>query len=232
MDKTLLWSEIRQKIEDIYDKYFMKIMENKFKTPEDIKNDLKNLDAQIDSLNLFANIPENKYNEIQGLINNTKENLKVKIENEINYLKCSHEKYLLIQKGYTIMLNKSNDDLGTNDINEIKNILLNEVLNTPGFFDTIHDESKKSEIINKLETDADTIGKQYLEKHSPQIKYFPATPYNGVSIVDGLRAIGEISSFDYRTQIAARNGISNYFGKIEQNAQMLNLLKQGKLVKP
>ena len=103
MDKTLLWSEIRQKIEDIYDKYFMKIMENKFKTPEDIKNDLKNLDAQIDSLNLFANIPENKYNEIQGLINNTKENLKVKIEKEINYLKCSHEKYLLIQKGYTIM---------------------------------------------------------------------------------------------------------------------------------
>ena len=41
-------------------------------------------------------------------------------------------------------------------------------------------------------------------------KYFPSTPYNGYSIVDGLRAIGANFSFAYRTQIAAKNGINDY----------------------
>ena len=66
----------------------------------------------------------------------------------------------------------------------------------------------------------------------PQVNYFRATPYTGVSIVDGLAAIGEGRSYAYREQIAAVNGIGGYRGTTEQNTHMLNLLKQGRLIKP
>ena len=66
----------------------------------------------------------------------------------------------------------------------------------------------------------------------PQVNYFRATPYTGVSIVDGLAAIGEGRSYAYREQIAAVNGIGGYRGTPEQNTHMLNLLKQGRLIKP
>ena len=66
----------------------------------------------------------------------------------------------------------------------------------------------------------------------PQVNYFHATPYTGVSIVDGLAAIGENRTYAYRAQIAARNGIGGYTGTPEQNTHMLNLLKQGRLIKP
>lgn len=65
-----------------------------------------------------------------------------------------------------------------------------------------------------------------------QVNYFKATPYTGVSIVDGLAAIGEIRTYEYRAQNAAVNGISGYTGTPEQNTHMLNLLKQGRLIKP
>ena len=60
---------------------------------------------------------------------------------------------------------------------------------------------------------------------------FSATPYGGVSIVDGLKAIGEYgaSSYSERKKIAAANGIRNYRGTAAQNTQMLNMLKSGNL---
>ena len=57
--------------------------------------------------------------------------------------------------------------------------------------------------------------------------YFPATPYGGCSIVDGLKTIGSESSYGYRERIAARNGIGGYVGSPAQNTHMLNLLKNG-----
>ena len=47
--------------------------------------------------------------------------------------------------------------------------------------------------------------------------YFPTTPYNGYSIVDGLNAIGANSSYDYRAKIAERNGMGSYTGKPQEN---------------
>ena len=66
----------------------------------------------------------------------------------------------------------------------------------------------------------------------PPPKYFPRTPYEGVSIVDGLVAIGYEHSYDYRCKIAAVNNIQNYTGQPEQNLYMLKLLKNGQLIKP
>ena len=61
---------------------------------------------------------------------------------------------------------------------------------------------------------------------------FPATPYRGNSIVDGLKAIGSDASYNYRERIAARNGIGGYVGSPQQNLHMLDLLIKGQLLRP
>ena len=285
------WNKIKEniksKLQDICNNFYREITENKTYR-EDIKYDIKNLDNKINSLNIFNNILQNKHNEIKELINSMKEYIIAKIENEANKLsRWSDKRKSLIEKGYNIMLNKSDFNLGTKDINGIKNILIKEVENTTGFFDGIKSESQKKEIIKELEKKAEEIGKKYLFKKAEQEKvlhelneknkkvneqlrqnfeqninrisqennelkrriddltrnpppppppppsnYFRATPYTGVSIVDGLVTIGEPSSYDYRAQIAARNGIGGYVGSPAQNTLMLNLLKQGRLLKP
>ena len=61
--------------------------------------------------------------------------------------------------------------------------------------------------------------------------YYPRCGSNYSSIVDGLKSIGVDSSYSNRKKIAQVNGISNYSGTAAQNTQLLNLLKQGKLIK-
>lgn len=63
-------------------------------------------------------------------------------------------------------------------------------------------------------------------------KYFKIYTGNTLSIVDALKSIGEKYSYDYRKSIARINGIINYMGTNVQNTRMLNLLKEGKLIKP
>lgn len=70
------------------------------------------------------------------------------------------------------------------------------------------------------------------EGSGKDIEYFPACSYRGVSIVDGLKAVGADSSYTNRRKIAAANGITSYTGTSAQNTQMLGLLKKGRLVKP
>jgi len=70
------------------------------------------------------------------------------------------------------------------------------------------------------------------EREARERQFFPRTPYGGCSIVDGLKAIGVDSSYGYRAQIAARNGIGGYRGAPNQNVHMLNLLKRGELLRP
>lgn len=63
------------------------------------------------------------------------------------------------------------------------------------------------------------------------VQYYPKCNYTGVSIVVALNSIGVDSSYSHRVKIAKANHIANYTGAPAQNTQMLNLLKQGKLVK-
>lgn len=63
--------------------------------------------------------------------------------------------------------------------------------------------------------------------------YFKKYTGTSNSIVDALKAIGATSTFAYRGKIAKANGITKvYMGYASQNTKMLNLLKQGKLIKP
>ena len=314
------WNKIKEnikfKIANKCDEFYKKVVENKT-YKEEINFDINNLDSSINSLNLFNGIQQSKHNEIRDLIDKLKEKTKKRIINEANSLsKWQDKKEILVQKGNSIMLNKSETNLNTKDLNQIINILINEVLNYPRFLDSCKSEKQKNEIINELRIKAEQIGNNYIiktnekekkikeqkEEHERILKEqkekyekdkmekdriireekeraereriarekaqreaieakeraereirqamemerqrqiaiqnqrqqqcFPRTPYGGNSIVDGLKAIGANSSYGYRAQIAARNGIGGYVGSPDQNLHMLGLLKNGNLLRP
>lgn len=60
------------------------------------------------------------------------------------------------------------------------------------------------------------------------VEYYPKYEETLVKVMD---AMGIDSSYEYRKEIAAANGISAYSGTATQNTKMLDLLKQGKLKK-
>ena len=62
--------------------------------------------------------------------------------------------------------------------------------------------------------------------------HFP--PYTGAStsIAAALDALGADPSYANRAKIAAANGISNYSGSAAQNTALLELLRQGRLLRP
>ena len=326
------WSEIKEylkiKIENKCKEFTKNVMKNKY-YQEDVKYDIDDLDFYIVSLNLFDEISQNKNNEIIDLINEMKENTKKNLKNEINSLtKWSNQKELLVQSCNLIMNDRLKSHLNTKNLNEIINILVDEVLNTPNILDPCKDENKTNEFINEIQIKADHIARNYiknkneeerklrekkrlleqqrqeqerllklqreqqermkkemekrireekeraererisreraereareareraerqereareareraerelrerLEREARQRQFFPQTPYGGCSIVDGLKAIGVDSSYNYRAQIAARNGIGGYVGAPNQNTDMLNLLKRGQLLRP
>lgn len=65
--------------------------------------------------------------------------------------------------------------------------------------------------------------------YKPGISYYPT--FNNVSIIDGLISIGVDSSFENRTRIANANGIKDYVGSYEQNVRLLQLAREGKLIR-
>ena len=63
--------------------------------------------------------------------------------------------------------------------------------------------------------------------------YFAKYTGNSHSIVDALHSIGITdASIAARKKIAATNGINDYTGTATQNTKLLQLLKEGKLIKP
>jgi hypothetical protein len=61
--------------------------------------------------------------------------------------------------------------------------------------------------------------------------YYPACASTYISLVDALKSIGEDSSFAKRKLIAQINGILNYSGTAQENTELLDKLKNGKLIK-
>ncbi|MBM7717225.1 N-acetylmuramoyl-L-alanine amidase CwlA [Bacillus thermophilus] len=56
----------------------------------------------------------------------------------------------------------------------------------------------------------------------------PSSGYNGSSIVDYLKSIGQDASYANRARLAAQYGISGYQGTAAQNMQLLNKMRAGK----
>lgn len=65
----------------------------------------------------------------------------------------------------------------------------------------------------------------------PAVEYYPKYDGNSNSLVDALKSLKIDSSFNHRKQIAKANAIHTYIGTSGQNTKLLNLLKDGKLIK-
>ncbi len=61
--------------------------------------------------------------------------------------------------------------------------------------------------------------------------YYPACNRKFTSLVDALNSIGVNSDFSNRKKIAVKNNMSNYSGTAQQNTQLLEKLKAGRLIK-
>lgn len=70
-----------------------------------------------------------------------------------------------------------------------------------------------------------------IKKQTASVSYYKKCSSKETSIVDALKEIGVDSSLSYRKKIAKANGITLFVGLPSQNTKMLNLLKQGKLIK-
>lgn len=66
---------------------------------------------------------------------------------------------------------------------------------------------------------------------TPKVTYYKKYTGKSSSLVDALKSIGVNSSYSNRAKIAKLNGITLYAGLPSQNTKLLNLLKQGKLIK-
>jgi len=63
------------------------------------------------------------------------------------------------------------------------------------------------------------------------VSYYPKCSSSQKSLAEALKSIGVDTNFKFRKFIASLNGIENYSGAVNQNIELLNKLKQGKLIK-
>lgn len=75
------------------------------------------------------------------------------------------------------------------------------------------------------------FGTKELFTTTNKVTYYKKYTGKSTSLVDALKSLKIDSSFSNRGKIAKKNGISAYIGSASQNTKLLNLLKQGKLVK-
>lgn len=72
-----------------------------------------------------------------------------------------------------------------------------------------------------------------VKRNSSVQQRYPKPKEEQTSIVDGLRSVGERdTTFNHRKVIAKANGINDYTGSATQNLTLVNLLNEGKLIKP
>ena len=76
------------------------------------------------------------------------------------------------------------------------------------------------------------LKKGLLVKPEAAVKYFPACASSYTSLYPAFQSLGISCDWEYHKKIAATNGIENFVGTAEQNTQLLNLLKQGRLIRP
>lgn len=62
------------------------------------------------------------------------------------------------------------------------------------------------------------------------VNYLSNPNYVGDSFVNALKQIGVDTSFENRKRIASLNGVVNYVGSANQNLELLQLLKEGRLI--
>lgn len=117
------------------------------------------------------------------------------------------------------------------DMVEFHHVFLTSMSTTPlkpyrtiGTITRIIPNAKNPYLIGK---DQGWVNQQVIEA---KVVYLANPDYVGNSIVDGLKEIGQDSSMANRTRIAILNGMDDYTGTEKQNQELLQLLKDGKLL--
>ena len=98
--------------------------------------------------------------------------------------------------------------------------------------ETVPEETVPEETVPEETVPEDTVPEETVPEDTADSKYFAKCDPSFESIANALVSIGVDGSKAYRTKIAEANGIANYTGTAEQNIQMLDLLIEGKLLKP
>lgn len=114
----------------------------------------------------------------------------------------------------------------------LENGFMDSRTDTPVIIAPDHAERTAQGVLNFLAGELSLKPKKSQNKPQEQpAQYYPACAAKYVSISTALASIGVNSSYAYRKQIAAANGITGYCGTASQNTRMLNLLKAGILKK-
>ena len=90
-------------------------------------------------------------------------------------------------------------------------------------------ESQNLELLNKLK-EGKLIRSSSEYSHNCIYSYYKTCCFSYDSLIDALKSIGADSSFENRKNLAKLNEISDYSGTESQNLELLNKLKQGKLI--
>ena len=94
------------------------------------------------------------------------------------------------------------------------------------------DRKKRLEAAGYNYTEVQNAVNALCGKTAVNTKYYPRYSGKSGSIVTALKSLGITSTFAHRNKIAKANNIKVYVGTAAQNTKLLNLLKQGKLIKP
>ncbi len=101
-----------------------------------------------------------------------------------------------------------------------------------GIFDFSGTVAQNTELLNLLKQGKLIKPEGTVLKPVPKINYYKACASSYTSLYPALESIGVTCDWELQKKIAAANGITNFSGTVAQNTQLLNLLKQGKLIKP
>ena len=94
------------------------------------------------------------------------------------------------------------------------------------------DRKKRLEAAGYNYSEVQKVVNTLSNKTTVKVNYYPRYFGTSGSIVAALNSLNIGSSFSNRKKIAKANEIKLYAGTAAQNTRMLNLLKQGKLIKP
>ena len=226
--------------------YKLPKIENKKNEIKELRNKINKMNEEINKIIEIINDVKNNIEEYYNICNNIINNYDLKNRNYENLNNIEQ----IINKD---IINDINKIITDNNINTKFNIIfqINQQLNNKEYIiehkntnEKIEDNNKNN-LLNNLnfmmtnkKSDINLNILDYFTQikggGSGENKFFPKISYKGVSIVDGLDKVGAKTNFEYRCQIATKNGITDYDKNPtpEKNLYMLKLLKEGKLLKP
>ncbi len=102
-----------------------------------------------------------------------------------------------------------------------------EIAELNGITDFVGTVAQNTELLNLLKE-----GKLLNPNYIDTTKYYPACTSGYTSFYPAMDSIGVSCDWELHCAIAEANGITDFVGTVAQNTQLLNLLKQGKLLRP